>query len=936
MRKYNTREQAHEFDNIKISNFIPTQFPSFYEDDGTDYIRFVSAYYEWMELQKVYHIKLSELTPVPVAGATLTSLDHPGLLLLVLSSDPETYSVQVLKLCQCNIETSGKIIETLYPIESQQTTGLPGTVSVYPNAYTVTGTNTTFKTHYKANDYIKINGQYKRIVLVRNNTSLKVSTPFLAPLPSNATYTQHRFGSPLTIFSWKQIYNPVALMRSLKNNTDIDFALDQFIEYFRNEYLLNIPNDIKADKRLLIKHILDLYRSKGTPKSYELLFRIVFNEDITLYFPKKDLFAPSDNSYVIPRYIEVSDSPYLTNLIGKEIKSSSLTGTAIVEQHQRKTVNGRVVNILSISNLKGEFPRGDYILCDEYIYPTEEDNAKPFVLGSLKSISIIDGGLDYEVGDFLDVNYASGISAKARVTATKNENGKVSFEILDGGSGYSKDALVSVTGGYGTGATFKVGSIINKETYSINTDIIGDYDQAKIVSLPLGYQLGIANASGAFSNGEYLTQSANLLSLDVEQISFGVVQNGETISNTSLSFSATIDRAELPFIRMVNHSSVIPATGTTLKTGTSNVLLTVKTLVSAEQITANGQIYSANATHLLVKNVYSMDDTNHGITSVSISSAGQHYANGDIVSFTTSIANTGHTALALVETNTSGNIVAVHVRNATGSIPGCYRNGGTLNTPSITTANGSGATLSATVGYFGSTYLLGATISGSSSGVNAKVVSRTELTDWNFPTSDVDLRDNTDNVIDVTLQWVLKEVGTIKTLAAVAPGIGYSANPEVTVLEPLIANLDIRAENGGIKGKNAVIRATAGTGKGVVTAIEIADSGFGFYPNEYVSLQTTDNPVSVKGVTVVDSPGKSFGYLRNKNGFLSSHKYVQDSDYWQRYSYEIASPVLFEGYRKLVLDIVHPAGYKLFGKFVHSRKDLANRSVLTKSAVTQS
>ena len=34
------------------SNFIPGQFPDFYEEDGIDFVGFLQLYYEWAESQK--------------------------------------------------------------------------------------------------------------------------------------------------------------------------------------------------------------------------------------------------------------------------------------------------------------------------------------------------------------------------------------------------------------------------------------------------------------------------------------------------------------------------------------------------------------------------------------------------------------------------------------------------------------------------------------------------------------------------------------------------------------------------------------------------------------------------------------------------------------------------------------------------------------------
>jgi hypothetical protein len=302
-----------------------------------------------------------------------------------------------------------------------------------------------------------------------------------------------------------------------------------------------------ADKRLLVKHILDLYRAKGTPRAYELLFRMLFNEDIEIYIPANFLFKPSDAEWDIPRYIEVSDSPYLELLIGQQIYNSSRNSTAVVETVNKKIVSNRLIHTIYLSSVNGRFKYNEKILCSAVPQITL-DNA-PIILGSLTAVAIENGGSGFSAGDILDVS-GTGVSGKARVAAVRNENGKVQFNLINGGSGFSMNAVVtvatalylniannigtfsenetivssntsangtitfantsliqminfstglnfyvgdnvtgsngatatvvSVIGGGGTGATFQVGGLNNKEILYVNTDKITNYINANL------------------------------------------------------------------------------------------------------------------------------------------------------------------------------------------------------------------------------------------------------------------------------------------------------------------------------------------------------------------------------------------------------------------------------------------------------------------------
>jgi hypothetical protein len=57
------------------------------------------------------------------------------------------------------------------------------------------------------------------------------------------------------------------------------------------------------------------------------------------------------------------------------------------------------------------------------------------------------------------------------------------------------------------------------------------------------------------------------------------------------------------------------------------------------------------------------------------------------------------------------------------------------------------------------------------------------------------------------------------------------------------------------------------------------------------------------------------GYYENTDGFLSDAIYLQDQDYYQPFSYVLKIDEQLADYKKAVLDLLHPAGMKLFGEF---------------------
>ena len=226
--------------------------------------------------------------------------------------------------------------------------------------------------------------------------------------------------------------------RKMLENDNIDTTLDEYIKYFREKYLKDFPYVAATDERFLIKNIIDLYRTKGTPRSIELLIRMLFNRDANVYFPGQDIFRLSHSKWFEPKYLEVYHNTDNYNLINQEIRGTSSGAVAFVEGVVTKRVNGVLLDIIYISNIFGEFKTGDLILGKNISVP-------PQVIGSLTSVSV-----DFvqktgnEVGDIFNVVSSYGEQGRVKVSEIYNTGRSTNFDIIDGGYGYTLDSLTDV------------------------------------------------------------------------------------------------------------------------------------------------------------------------------------------------------------------------------------------------------------------------------------------------------------------------------------------------------------------------------------------------------------------------------------------------------------------------------------------------------------
>lgn len=229
--------------------------------------------------------------------------------------------------------------------------------------------------------------------------------------------------------------NPVGQARNRYKQFDIDTASAAFLDHYRSKYMWGLPPELLGNQRLLQKHILELYRSKGSQQAIRLLFRLLFNEDIEFYIPSYDIFKLSDNTWTEPKYIEVTAVDNIGQYIGQHITGSNSGSSAIVESFQSRIVNGGSANLLFVSNIKGTFEPGETLIVDGI-----SAEMSPIVVGSVSGVNILTSSPGIAIGDTLTANIGE-VPVKIVVTETFEGSGTLEFNVVKPGSYYSLDAV---------------------------------------------------------------------------------------------------------------------------------------------------------------------------------------------------------------------------------------------------------------------------------------------------------------------------------------------------------------------------------------------------------------------------------------------------------------------------------------------------------------
>lgn len=359
--------------------------------------------------------------------------------------------------------------------------------------------------------------------------------------------------------------------RKLLDIGDVDRTPDEFLSHFKEKYLNGITLEANADIRNLIKHSLELYRSKGSQRSVELLFSLLYGEEVEIYLPGEDILKASSGEWYIPIYLELEPNDLSKSYIGKQIFGASSGATALVEGIARRNIFGKVIDVLYLSSVSGNFSVGE-LISDETI-----TTQNPKIIGSLTDIVLNASGRNFNVGDIVDViSEISGTRGKARITKTGSATGRINYELIDGGTGYSNTADVIISE-----------KVLSFTTFNSSNTFTRSFIQQEKVFQPLA-NIEIQSPQGNLLNPNNLIFGVNSTPAIVAA---GYVYRGDTTSNTKYLSISVHDVSNVVITSITNASN----TGSFIVNEPIfqfNPTLSSNTLV--------GTVVSANATTVLI------------------------------------------------------------------------------------------------------------------------------------------------------------------------------------------------------------------------------------------------------------------------------------------------------------------------------------------------
>jgi len=333
-------------------------------------------------------------------------------------------------------------------------------------------------------------------------------------------------------YEWlEQNDNVTDRTKNILNYKDVDKTTSEFLDYYTNDFLSYFPPEILADKQKLIKLVKELYQSKGTPSSYKFLFKVLYNSDVDFFYTKDAVLRASAGKWYVAKSLKLasSDRNFLSinnlRLFGELTKSIATIENSVVA--------GNKIEVF-ISDIQRLFQSGEFVRVvdsnnQDVLFDGEVLRAK--IVGQISQIRIDPNnrGLTYRPADpivvFGGLSSNTGLRAFAEVgTTTSGSIQRIKVE--HGGFGYRAypNTLIDITDA--PGAVAIVGSLDPSSANTANatfipTDYIGQKQAVTIGAVNYFFaNVAVSNANSSFAN------SLSFTSFTTYPISSVLVQNG--------------------------------------------------------------------------------------------------------------------------------------------------------------------------------------------------------------------------------------------------------------------------------------------------------------------------------------------------------------------------------------------------------------------------
>lgn len=278
------------------------------------------------------------------------------------------------------------------------------------------------------------------------NSSIFSDSRFPMFIRGNPNYDQlRRFVK--SYFESLEVENDGAnfFITNAREHSDVDTTTAEFLNRFYEVLCPDLPKNIMADKRLLLKHSRELYQKKGTPEGFKLLFKILYNEEINIKYPSEQVLRASDGVWNKPIFIQVA----IQNATFEELKLCN--GTEIVCSNNTGVVRNNVVNVKKVNGTENIYEiylnknkniryfSGDKVIINNTIVG--------YVSATTQVARVIKKGKGFKIGQLirLDLKNTDARGSILKISAVDADGGILQLKFIKYGWGYFSGFTLNIS-----------------------------------------------------------------------------------------------------------------------------------------------------------------------------------------------------------------------------------------------------------------------------------------------------------------------------------------------------------------------------------------------------------------------------------------------------------------------------------------------------------
>ena len=688
--------------------------------------------------------------------------------------------------------------------------------------------------------------------------------------------------------------------KSLRTIKDVDSSIDTFENNFFNTFATLFPKESAVNKALLLKNALPVYLSKGSEKSFQFLFRLLFGKEVDVIYPKDNILRASD---------------------GKWITNSILRTTQTIQSYHRGDGTSKTFTLAQSVGIDDIVVYINNVIQTNNFYTLKEYSKLVFDIAPSNNAEIRILYINFDVSLFNNRKVTGSISKASALIETASKR-VITDEI---NLGFPVELVVSrssIIGTFVNGEDLLIPIIdgdgnqidVRTETFSIirRINVVDGGQSYRIGDLAiltggepkkqaLGEVADVFSGAIQFANvsdgGAIFTVTSNVTLSPNNQVATIVVDTIDTsgrfgantyvvatdlISNHSSNLISSADYGfPSPKIASQNANTKIAdaLSFQTLTVGSISTLVLINAtgvVNTAPVLDANGAVFQPllGSPERSVKSL-------KGIGRIDIITAGSGYVPGDEVVFGANPFGTyGEGAAAVVgEVTPTGGVSRINMQPS--------RITGTAN------IQASNVTIVGTATNFDTELSIG-----------DRIIVNNETRIVNAIASATSVNVN----VAFSTTATGRRVGAYERYPV--GGINYTQNnfPTVTISSATGTGANIFIFSCVSDGEQL---SAAGTKRpGEIVSVRVKDPGQAYQYEPTVFFQSETGSGARGNVEIEQAITDSEGRWRTSDSILSSSdRKLPGEDYYINYSYVLSSQVEFSRYKNIFKQLIHPAGY---------------------------